>query len=210
MPRKKGGGLSVGGLHWGIALVENASRRGGACASLCQEVMSMLCVYLTTQPKKMSFSPLADTDIERFIQEQAPFREIDEESACCVSEQVYLDHDRSKWKLFTMLVGIKDDSGRVLGDTELSPYKEMKLRKNLVPTSKNYYREEIERRSFLYSIEEPKCKFWNKDRLMAWLKENPIPDGTDGQERMWLISEESNIHKMLSAAAAEREATAPL
>jgi hypothetical protein len=84
----------------------------------------------------------------------------------------------------------------------------MKLHKNLVPTSKNY-REEIEPHSFLYSIEEPKCKLWNKDRLMAWLKENPIPDGTDGQERMWLISEESNIHKMLSAAAAESEATAP-
>jgi hypothetical protein len=78
-------------------LVENAALCGGACASLCQEVMSML--Y---------------TDIERFIQEQSPFREIDEESACCMSERVYLDHDRSKWKLFTMLVGIKDDSGRVL------------------------------------------------------------------------------------------------
>jgi hypothetical protein len=123
-----------------------------------------------------------------------------EHGSSCVSEGVYLQNDAQKWCLFAMLVGITDDTERELGDTEVSPYKEMRLRKCLVPTVKHLI-DEIHRRCNVYNWPCPSCRYWDKKKLVAWLKENPIDYWKD---RQWLIKEELHIRNMLLAAYEER------
>jgi hypothetical protein len=69
----------------------------------------------------------------------------------------------------------------------VSPYKEMHLRKCLVPT---IYIDEVHRRCIVYNWPAPSCRYWDKKKLVAWLKENPIDYVTD---RLWLIREELDI-----------------
>jgi hypothetical protein len=82
-----------------------------------------------------------------------------------------------------MLIGITDDTERELGDTEVSPYKEMHLRKCLVHTVKHLI-DEIHGRCNVYNWPCPSCRYWDKKKLVAWLKENPISYWKD---RQWLI-----------------------
>jgi hypothetical protein len=53
-------------------------------------------------------------------------------SAC---KQLYNNSERKKCVLFAMVVGLFGADGRRLGDTDVHPYKDMKMRKQIVPTS---------------------------------------------------------------------------
>ena len=109
-------------------------------------------------------------------------------------------HDFSK-SMCTMLVGLIDGDGRALGDTEVAPYKEMKYRKSLVPTSAQY-RAEVDRRASTMEVSAPQCKYWSKEKLLTWLKKNPVDVLL---EREWLLREERKIYNGLQAAEEEKE-----
>lgn len=119
----------------------------------------------------------------------------------CASKLEWEANDEKQWSLFAMLVGLISGEGRTPGDTEVSPCKEMKFRKSLVPTSVQC-RMEVKRRSAELEIELPQCEHWNKDELLAWPKANPVDSLVD---REWLIREEKT-HDLLTSAAKEKEA----
>lgn len=120
-------------------------------------------------------------------------------------QRVYAASGTNKAVLFSMLVCQHSNDGRKLGNTEESPYKDMKFRKLLVPTSK-HYRDEVGRRAVAMEIpkkERPQCKYWNIKKLLDWLRENPLMDLID---REWLMREEKKVYDLLTGAASERAA----
>jgi hypothetical protein len=48
----------------------------------------------------------------------------------------------------------------------------------------------------------PKCQYWNRDKPSQWLKENVVSDGDDKE---WLITEESNVYSVMDKAAEEKQ-----
>lgn len=137
-------------------------------------IMSLLLSQLTNTQLTADNSPNLDSQAQEDDDDAftSGFRE-DDEDGCCPSESFYLSKNRIKRSLFVMLVGIKDDNDRVLGNTETSPYKDMKLRKCLVPTSK-HYRDEIDRRCFLYSKETHSVSTGTRRSLSPGLPRTPL------------------------------------
>ena len=153
----------------------------------------------------MSNSPAT---AHEFIQATSPEMDLLEDSddemsfTGSVCKARYEECGKSKWSLFTMLVGLIASDGRHLGDTEAEPYRNMKFRKVLVPTSQQY-RNEVTRRCKVLGLDAPQCKYWNKEKLTAWLKQNPIVDLVD---RQWLLEEEKSMYTMLTRAEEEKNA----
>lgn len=120
-------------------------------------------------------------------------------SAC---KRKYESVDRPKWMLFSMCVGMFGIDGRRLGDTDVAPYRDMKFRKTCIPTSIQY-REEVSRRCQATGKEPPQCRYWNKEKLLLWLKDNPVNNLDD---REWLLEEEKKVFDLLTRAAKAKSA----
>lgn len=71
----------------------------------------------------------------------------------------------------------------------------------LVPTSA-HLKEEIDRRAGSLEVEAPQCEHWNREKLVKWLKENPIQDLNDCK---WMLAEEKKVCDMLATSARECE-----
>lgn len=96
---------------------------------------------------------------------------VDLSSSAC--KKAYEGLDRPKWMLMSMCIGLCSSDGRRMGDMEAPPYKEMKYRKLIVPTSAQL-RKEVSRRCEMTGDDEPKCRYWNLEKLTKWLKDHPI------------------------------------
>ncbi|CAB9521596.1 unknown protein [Seminavis robusta] len=108
-------------------------------------------------------------------------------------------------ELMAMAMGLTSVDGRELGNTDIEPFVSMKFHKKVVPTAKDLM-EEIKRRCKLDSSKKaPSCRHWNKDKLVSWLKENPMSDVID---RVFVQLEEEKLFNMLTKAAEEKTETA--
>ena len=158
----------------------------------------------------MENSPIVEQTVQEFIAEHSPDpMDSSDEEDCAMSftgsvcKEKYEAAGKAKWCLFAMLVGLIGSDGRELGDTDVEPYRSMKFRKLVVPTSQQY-KNEVTRRSKCLGVEQPQCKYWNKEKLTAWLKQNPISNLVD---RQFLLEEEQRLYQMLYKAEEEKAAT---
>jgi hypothetical protein len=92
-----------------------------------------------------------------------------------ICERYYRCHGERLPKLMAMCLGLKTVIGgdRILGDAMVEPYASMKFRKKVTPTQQHMV-EEIKRRARCGDDPAPACKYWAKEKLMTWLKENPL------------------------------------
>jgi predicted DNA-binding protein YlxM (UPF0122 family) len=92
-----------------------------------------------------------------------------------ICERYYKCHGEMLPELMAMCLGLKTVIGgdRMLGDAMIEPYASMKFRKKVTPTQQHMV-EEIKRRARCGDDPAPACKYWAKEKLMTWLKENPV------------------------------------
>lgn len=156
-------------------------------------------------PLKRSSMSNSPSTVHPFIAVQSPDSSDDDEIGfdfdTCPCKLEWEANGKKQWSLFAMLAGLISGDGRDLGDTEVSPHKEMKFRKSLVPTSMQC-RMEVKRRCSHFDMEEPQCKHWNKEKLLDWLKAHAVDSMVD---REWLIKEEKKVHDLLTSAVKEKE-----
>jgi hypothetical protein len=120
-----------------------------------------------------------------------------------ICQRYYKCNGEKLTELMTMCIGLKsvvDD--RYLGDASLEPYASMKFRKKVTPTQKHMV-EEIKRRSLCNNDEDnptPLCNYWTKERLQAWLSQNPV---VVPEDVVFLRDEEHKLFESLNNARSE-------
>jgi hypothetical protein len=113
-------------------------------------------------------------------------------------EIVYKDNFNSKKLLMVMVYGIIVEDKNI-GDCEAEPYASASGKKQFLPILLGL-KDEVIRRSTSKKKPLPKCKNWNKPKLLAWLGDNPIENLVDVA---FLIKEEASLRNVLIEAKKE-------
>jgi hypothetical protein len=148
---------------------------------------------MPSSPRRMSTMP--QSELDSLLADNSPTVTV---GTC---ERYYKRHGEKLTYLMSMCIGLDSRDGeRELGDTQLEPYLSMKFRKKLNPTQKNMA-EEISRRAVVNRTDKPSCNYWTKEKMLLWLKENPV---VETEDVMFLMEEENKLFKTVSKARTEK------
>lgn len=116
------------------------------------------------------------------------------------AREYYLRKGNSKTVLLAMCLGSKAEDPKFCDPEEDEVYKNARQRNSFVPKGP-VLKEEVIRRSLLYTGKEQRCKSWAVAKVKEWLKVNPI---TGLQDLAFLTEEEEKYRTILNNAATER------
>jgi hypothetical protein len=94
-----------------------------------------------------------------------------------------------------MCIGVTNDVGDSIFDIDKSPFSTLK-RRDIKPTSQGL-KDEVARRCGLSKIKTPKCNNWSVERVINWLRNNPI---TGENEVAFLNKEVSDLAQKIERA----------
>ena len=123
----------------------------------------------------------------------------DADKAEAAAEDFYIEKNNCKKVLMAMLIGLKSDDGRKLGDVMEEPYSGFGQKTKFQPSSVEV-KGEVKRRARQLGIKEPKPAYWAKTKCVRWLLDNPIKNKTDVA---WLKMVEKEMYNALLAEAEE-------
>lgn len=122
------------------------------------------------------------------------------------AEKIYLDSNMSISILCVLAMGLKDGDGSPILDPTAFPWTEIKSKKKIIPNAKDIL-SEINRRinetnsDSINPVSKPKPTWWDKQKKIKWLNENPITAKFDVQ---FVRTEVSRVKHCLLNAKAEK------
>jgi len=89
-----------------------------------------------------------------------------------------------------MVLGLKGEDGRSLGDLSKEPYASMRQKTKYQPVADNL-KAEMNRRAEANGLEKFKNKCCSKGKCQEWLKNNPVTNQLDVE---FLVATEKSVH----------------